>query len=342
MEPAETQSVQPKSFIQRAMGAWSHFWANSHMRALFAGLVLFFALLINLFHLTLSPPPTFASRTMFTIQSGMTLAEVSETLEKKGYIRSAPIFTFVVKALFWGDRGVVAGDYFFEKRTSAIFLAKKIVAGDFDIKPIKILIPEGLTKFETAEIFKNKLPEFDPEAFIKIAEEGYLFPDTYFFAPNATAITVAERMQENFNDRVDMYMKDAEETGRSFEDIIKMASIVETEARQYETRQMIAGILWKRIDEKMPLQVDVSFKYINGKGTFELTGDDLDIDSPYNSYRYAGLPPTPISNPGLESIKATIFSTKTDHLFFLSDMEGNMHYADTFEEHKDNKIKYLR
>ena len=121
-----------------------------------------------------------------------------------------------------------------------------------------------------------------------------------------------------------------------------MASIIEKEARTMETRQIIAGILWKRLELGMPLQVDVSFKYINGKTTKNLTLADLKIDSPYNSYLYKGLPPTPISNPGLDAIKAAISPTKTDYLYFLSDRKGLMHYAKTYQQHLQNKELYLR
>jgi UPF0755 protein len=120
-----------------------------------------------------------------------------------------------------------------------------------------------------------------------------------------------------------------------------MASIIEKEARTMEARQIIAGILWKRISIGMPLQVDVSFKYINGKVTEDLTLADLKIDSPYNSYLYKGLPPTPIANPGLDSIKATIKPIKTDYLYFLSDKNGGMHYAKDYAEHLHNKELYL-
>ena len=105
-----------------------------------------------------------------------------------------------------------------------------------------------------------------------------------------------------------------------------------------ETRQIISDILWKRIETGMPLQVDVSFKYVNGKTTAQLTHADLAIDSPYNSYRYEGLPPTPIANPGLDSILAAITPKDTKYLFFLSDAHGTMHYAATFEEHKRIKL----
>jgi UPF0755 protein len=129
---------------------------------------------------------------------------------------------------------------------------------------------------------------------------------------------------------------------RPLDEIIKMASIVETEARMEKTRRVVAGILWERIRRGMPLQVDVSFRYINGKTTRNLTVSDLKIDSPYNSYIYKGLPPTPIANPGLEAILASANPIKTDYLYFLTGKDNVMYYARTFEEHVVNTELYLR
>jgi UPF0755 protein len=109
-----------------------------------------------------------------------------------------------------------------------------------------------------------------------------------------------------------------------------------------ESRQIVAGILWKRLSLEMPLQVDASFKYINGKNTSNLTLEDLKIDSAYNSYLYKGLPPTPICNPGLSSITATLTPIKTNYLYFLTDRRGEMHYAKTYSEHLQNKELYLK
>lgn len=121
-----------------------------------------------------------------------------------------------------------------------------------------------------------------------------------------------------------------------------MASIVEAEAYNLRDMQMIAGVLWNRIEIDMPLQVDVTFRYINGKGTFDLTYDDLKIDSSYNTYVYTGLPPTPISNPGLNAIIATVDYVESDYLFFLADKYGQIHYAKTLAGHKQNKSLYLQ
>jgi UPF0755 protein len=104
----------------------------------------------------------------------------------------------------------------------------------------------------------------------------------------------------------------------------------------------VAGILWNRITQKLPLQVDATFKYINGKTTATLTLADLQIDSPYNTYVYRGLPPTPINNPGLDAINAALHPIQTKYIYFLTGTDGAMHYAVTFDEHKKNKERYLK
>ena len=182
-----------------------------------------------------------------------------------------------------------------------------------------------------------------PADFIAKAKslEGYLFPDTYIFQTNTGVYTVIEAMQANYNRKIATVEDKIKASGKTESDIIKMASIVEEEGRTTETRQIVAGILWKRLALSMPLQVDSSFKYINGKTTATLTTADLKIDSPYNTYLYKGLPPTPICNPGLDSIIAVLSPIKTDYLYFLTDKDGVMHYAKTFDEHVANKQKYL-
>ena len=119
-----------------------------------------------------------------------------------------------------------------------------------------------------------------------------------------------------------------------------MASIVEKEATSTNDRRIIAGILWKRISEDYPLQVDPPFFYTLGKDSSELTLSDLASDSPYNLYTHKGLPPTPIDNPGLDAISATVSPIATNYMFYLSGQEGNMHYAKTLAEHLINKEKY--
>ena len=150
-------------------------------------------------------------------------------------------------------------------------------------------------------------------------------------------------MLENFNVKITPELNAAvAESGRDFSDIVIMASLIEKEAGSRKDAEIISGILWKRIEIGMPLQVDAVFPYIIGKNTYEVTLQDLEVDSPYNTYKYPGLPIGPISNPGLVSIKAAINPQKTNYLYYLNDTNGVMHYATTFDEHKINKARHVR
>ena len=172
--------------------------------------------------------------------------------------------------------------------------------------------------------------------------EGYLFPDTYFFYSNVTPDQVIETLRNNFNQKIKTALLDIQASGKSLQDVITMASIVEREATSSTDRKMIAGVLWKRISISMPLQVDPPFYYILGKDSSQITLKDLAMDSPYNLYKNKGLPPTPITNPGMSSILATVNPTTSNNLFFLSDKKGAIHYAPTYEGHVANKLKYLQ
>lgn len=283
--------------------------------------------------------PTDASD-VFTVNRGASLESISTELAAHGFLRSPLLFRVIVH-LRGDQRNLVAGDYSFNKPLDVFELAGHIARGEFNLLPVKITIPEGLNKFEIAAILQKHIARFDTIEFIERAPEGYLFPDTYFFPRNATPQHVIATMRENFYTKVATIKDKIDASGRSLPDIVSVASIVELEARQTSTRKIVAGILWKRLDMKMPLQVDVSFRYINGKTTQDLTTEDLAIDSPYNSYKYKGLPPTPLGNPGLAALGATLEPTKTPYLFFLSDHDGTMHYAKTFDEHKKNREMYL-
>ena len=193
-------------------------------------------------------------------------------------------------------------------------------------------------------ILSAKIKNFDKNEFLKIAEshEGYLFPDTYNFTFDATPQNVLDALLANFNKRIGEAQKQINDFGRPLTDVINMASIVEEEGRSPEVRQTIAGILWKRLDMGMPLQVDAAFAYIDGKTTFQLATTDLEIDSPYNTYTRKGLPPTPITNPGLDAILLTVTPIQTPYLYYLTDKNGVMHYAKTYAEHLKNKEIYLQ
>jgi UPF0755 protein len=292
-----------------------------------------------------SAPSNFPAGMIYDLKEGQTLTIVSSNFLKDDIVRSDFWFKPFVYIFSFGKSTLIEGNYLLNDKQNVIKLAWRVSHGELDIVPIKITLPEGMNSSEIATIFSNKFPAFNKEIFLSLVKsenlEGYLFPDTYFFTPDMTEQKIIKIMNDNFNEKIKNVSVDIKKFGKSESDVIKMASILEEEGRTIPTKEIIAGILWKRITIGMPLQIDSSFKYINGKVTATLTADDLKIASPYNLYINKGLPPTPISNPGLEAIKDAINPTKTPYLYFLTDKDGNMHYATTFAEHVANKQKYL-
>jgi UPF0755 protein len=150
-------------------------------------------------------------------------------------------------------------------------------------------------------------------------------------------------MTETYQKRIQEIAPQIQAFGKPIRDVISMASIIEEEARTEESRRIIAGILWKRLSIGMPLQVDAAFAFVNGKkASADLTLDDLKIESPYNTYVNKGLPPGPISNPGIATIRATITPIPSKYLYYLTDNDGVMRYGITHDDHVANKNRYLR
>ncbi|TAL49019.1 endolytic transglycosylase MltG [Patescibacteria group bacterium] len=326
------------SLVQRAGLRWNVFQKHERITALAFSLLV----AVSLANAVLwSAPRRFAPLSLVRVPSGATLSEAAFILNGHAVIRS--VFWLKASAyLLGGVRSIQAGDYYFEKPISVFGVAYRLTHARYGLKPIRITIPEGLNVFQIAELLSPKLPFFDGKSFVGDAPEGYLFPDTYFFLPNADEDHVVLQVKGNFDIQIKDLLDEIATSGRKLEDVIVMASLIEEETKTARDRRIVSGILWKRLEKKIPLQVDATFAYVNGKNTYTLTRDDLDIDSPYNSYKYAGLPPTPIANPGIDSIRAAIAPEKTDYLYFLSDKRGNIYYAKDFEEHQKNRELYLR
>lgn len=286
-------------------------------------------------------PKGFQPNTLFEIEEGESLKTVSQKLDDSGLIKSKTLFS-ILMILKGDDDNIVSGEYLFHNPESIFTIADRFSKGEYGISSITVTFPEGVTLNEMANILEDKFPDFNRKEFeIKTSlYEGYLFPDTYIFPENADVDLIIQTLISNFEDKMESIKNILKESGKDLREIIIMASIVEKEATENSRRQ-IANILWKRMEIEMPLQVDATFVYERGKGTFDLSREDLRTDSPYNTYTKAGLPPTPISNPGLESIKAAAQIEDTDYLFFLTGRDGEMYYAETHDEHVLNKQKYL-
>lgn len=300
-------------------------------------------ILVGVFYIRyVEPPQSFPAGSVVSIEEGSSLSEISEAFKEEGVVKSAQwLSNFII--LLRGEAGVIAGDYYFAGPETSFKVAKRLVSGSYGLDPIRVTIPEGFSIEEMAVVFEAKLPLFETERFLAIAsdKEGYLFPDTYFFQPTVGEEEIARRMEKEFEDNLLLIRADLEQFGRSLEEVIIMASILEEEAVTTNDRRIVSGVLWERIRIGMPLQVDAAFLKVNGKNTYELTREDLTIDSPFNTYLYRGLPPTPISSPGLDSILAAVKPLETPFLYYLSEEDGTMHYAEDLGGHNRNKTLYI-
>lgn len=326
--------------LQKSADYIKSLWVTKKGRFVIVAVSILIIFFIFIYGFYLQAPKTFPEHSLFPVLEGATLNQISQRLYNQGYILS-PFWFKTVARILYGGSSIKAGDYFFSEPDNTFTIASRLASGNFGLEPEKITIPEGLNVFQMAEILSKQFPQFDPEGFVREAPEGYLFPDTYFFLPNVKAREIVVAMKQNFDRQLVNVKEDVEKFGKPLEDVIKMASIVEEEARSFEVRQTIAGILWKRLKIGMPLQVDASFAYVNGKNSFTLTTEDLREDSPYNTYTNKGLPPTPITNPGLEAIQATVTPIETKYLYFLTDKNGVMRYAVDYEGHLKNRRLYL-
>ena len=200
-----------------------------------------------------------------------------------------------------------------------------------------------MTSWEMGDALAAVLPDFSADAFTQLAKphEGYLFPDTYFFDPGTTPEEAVARLRATFDTKTEALRNELATRALELDRIVIMASLIEKEADTEEGRRVVSGILWNRIEAGMPLQVDAVFGYILERSGYAPTGDDLEIDSPYNTYLNRGLPPGPIANPGLASLDAALNPATTDYFYYLTGRDGEMYYAEGFEGHKRNRELYL-
>jgi UPF0755 protein len=303
-------------------------------------IVLFFAGLLLYQN---DPPNTFPSGVLITIRSGDTVNSITKDLKSEHIIRSTILLRSIV-VLLAGEQKIVAGDYYFSRPISAYRIASTLVNGKFDLAPIRVTIPEGSSMEDIAALLSSKFTHFSTTDFMKYspAKEGYLFPDTYLFPSNITTDEVIAALQRNFKEKTAAIEPTILAFGKPENEVITMASILEKEANNTLDWRIISGILWKRLEIGMPLQVDSTLGYLTDKTSSQLTTSDLKTNSPYNTYANKGLPPTPIANPGLKTILAAVTPTTTPYLYFLSDRNGVIHYAATFAEHIKNRQKYLK
>lgn len=314
-------------------------------------LFLFFVVLIAVFvgislwwnHGNSAVNPKDASQKLFVIQPGEGTRQIGTELKNAGLINDPWTFYLLIK-LSGLDGKIQAGDYRLSSSEKPLDIAKLMTKGSLDIW---VTVPEGKRAAEIAEILKAKMPRYDSTWGQQlVTEEGYLFPDTYLFPHDASINQIIAIMTNNFEQKYNQAII-GKTVSLSKEQGVIIASILEREGSTPDNMKQIASVLENRLNIGMALQVDATVQYALGfQPDFstwwkkELTTQDLRVNSPYNTYLTSGLPPTPISNPGLAALTAAFHPATTDYLYYISDRQGNLHFAKTLEQQESNIQKY--
>jgi len=293
----------------------------------------------------------------FVIARGETAGAIAQHLHEQGFIRSALAFSYVLYDT-GRETSLQAGTY----TISAAFTPREL-SRVFEKAPSEqtvLRIIEGWRLSETAAAVKKAFPAISADDFMKTAVvgqrqntvlaglpadtslEGFLFPDTYFFKPTATATQIVDALLDQFELRAGQTLRQAAvDRKTTIYEIVKLASIVEREARDRRESATIAGVYSNRLTIGMKLDADPTVQYAIGEWR-EPTLADLEIDSPYNTYRVAGLPPTPICSPGQPALEGAAKPAQVPYFYFVAknDGTGDHAFATTLAEHEANRVKY--
>ena len=304
-------------------------------------------------HQIRTPLAVIGENKTIVIAKGAGVKLIAQQLEQEKLIRGA--FYFEAYIYLKNIKNLQAGEYEISPAMVIPEIADILSGGKVNKNEVKITIPEGFTVkqiderlAQTGLIKSGDLINFDPEEvssfkFQVSSLEGCLFPDTYIFNKQSSLEAIVRKMIDNFNLKVDQQLLDEiQKQGKTLEQIITMASIIQQEAVSSEEMPKIAGVFYNRLAIGMPLQSDATINYITGQDHRQATIEETKINSPYNTYLNKGLPPAPICNPGLDAIKAAIYPEKSDYLYFLHPLEAPTVFSKTLEEHNANKAKWLK
>ncbi|HZM12379.1 MAG TPA: endolytic transglycosylase MltG [Candidatus Limnocylindrales bacterium] len=284
---------------------------------------------------------------------GWSTRHIAHTLQREGIIHSAPAFLMVHYAK--GEGSLKAGEYKFDVPATALRVRDRVLRGDVFARTV--VVPEGYNLYDIAAVVEqaglgpaadfvaaaksdlHMLRDIDPQA---KSLEGYLFPDTYQFTRIDTVNEIAAAMVHRFR-------QTAQKIGLlgrpDIHRIVTMASIVEKETAVAEERPLVASVYFNRLDRNMALGADPTVIYaalLGGRYRGTIYQSDLQFDSPYNTYKYPGLPPGPIANPGAASLQAAMHPAQSDFLYFVSDNNGHHRFARSAEEHDRNVAAYRK
>lgn len=292
----------------------------------------------------------------FVIPRGKSASEIGTKLYNQNLIKSPLAFKIYVQVFGKADK-INAGEFRLSPSMSLFEIVDRLGKGPVELW---VTIPEGLRREEAVEKVIEAL-DLEPDRAIVFRQEflsesknmeGYLFPDTYLFPSEVAAPKVVARLRQTFEQKIAPLGDNVAASGRTSGELVTLASIIERETKADEERPIVAGILLKRLKVGQLLQTDASVQYAvgtescTGKIDCEwwpiLTKDDLEINSPYNLYKFSGFPPAPIASPGLSSIEAVVSPQDSPYWFYIHDVNGQIHYAETLGQHNQNVRKYLR
>lgn len=351
-----------KSIASRTNKVFSRFLAAS-------GLIIILILLSGVYGLySLAVPLARGGGAVkIEIKPGASAASVARELKESNLIRTPVIFHWWLR-LSGYDNKIRAGQYYLSPASNALTIAKIISgelssANELTLRFIegwtladigKYLTQQGITSqpeftglLKSDKLVAGLLSSREAVIFRGALEtknlEGYLFPDTYRFNQGVTTKEVLNKMLDNFARRFNSNIELAKlPQGYSIHQVLTLASIVEKEVPAAEDRAMVADIFWRRLKAGLPLQADSTVNYVTGKKTPAASWQDLKVDSLYNTYHNAGLPPGPISNPGLSSLMAVLRPSANDYWYFLTTPTGQVIYSRDFKAHVAAKNKYLK
>jgi UPF0755 protein len=303
------------------------------------------------------------------IPIGSSVTGISQILEANGIIKNAKVFKYYVK--FKNESGFMAGDYTLSPSMTIPTIIDNLKTGKVTKEvALKITLPEGIQLQQIAQIIANKTNQKEDDVFktlndrnfikslmgkfpdlltdeifakeIKYPLEGYLFPATYpFYKEDPSIEEVVSVMLEKTDEVIKQYAAELENSEYTPHKLLTMASLIEEEATQQVDRHTIASVFYNRIDEGMPLQTDPTVLYAQGKHKSRVLYKDLEVDSPYNTYKVIGLPPSPIANAGAMSIEAALYPEETDYFYFLATEEGKVLFSKTLDEHNQKKAEHI-
>jgi UPF0755 protein len=301
--------------------------------------------------------PGLAPGTYFEVEKGQGVRGIAAALAKSGLIRSPLAFRLACR-LYYPHASLKAGEYDFGRTAAMKDILEALTKGKVYLHPITLR--EGLTGEEMAEEFERSrlvtrpdfreafaardlIADWDPEA---LSVEGYLFPETYNFPAKTSAREIVGAMIAQFKTVFsDRWRLRAQELGLTIRQVTVLASLIEMETSQPEEKKLISAVFHNRLHLGMKLDCDPTIIYalkLSGEYEGHLRSRDLKLDSPYNTYRHAGLPPGPICNPGRASLEAALYPASEDYLYFVSRKDGSHQFSRSFREHQNAVLKFQK